>query len=425
MTITPPTAGQAPPGYGPFSALRQREFGLLWASGLGQAIGMGMQQIALGHFVFQRTASEFWVGAVAFMNFLPFFIFSLFAGAIGDRMDKRTLLIVAQALSGVATLALALLIVTDRVMIGHVLVVAAVSALGLALTVPVRLAYVHDLVDRGLLMNAIALNALAQNAMRLLGPIVAGLLIGWVGHGGAMFVNAACFAAGAAPLLLLRPRPPRRATVPVSVLGNVAEGLRFARATPAVLFILALSYLFSLFGMPYLAMLPVFAEKVLGVGPAGLGLLSAAAGAGSVVGAVALTRLGDVPYKGRLFAGFYVLFAAAVLLFALSPRFPLSLALLVLVGLGSLTHINVGTVMLQMRTPAGMQGRVMGLWTWGISLNYLGALPVGALAQVYGAPRVLAASAAIGLLGGLALIARARAADPAEAAEHARRTIAP
>src|SRR5262245_7634134 len=135
----------AEPRLGTFSALRQREFALLWYSSVGQSIGLGMQQIALGYFVWDRTESEFWVGAVAFMNFAPFFLFSPFAGVFGDRFDRRNLLFIAQTLSGAAVLVLAVLITAGFVEMWHVLVIALLAATGQALTVPTRLAYVNDL----------------------------------------------------------------------------------------------------------------------------------------------------------------------------------------------------------------------------------------------------------------------------------------
>jgi MFS family permease len=397
------------PALGTFSALRQREFGLLWWSGVGQAIGLGMQQITLGHFVYERTNDEFWVGAVAFMGFIPFFAFSLFAGAIGDRMDRRVLLLIAQAMSGLAVLLLAILIVTDLVANWHILVASFVAATGQALTVPIRFAYVNELVERRYLMNAVALNSLAQNGMRVIGPVIAGLLIAAISDGGTMFINAAGYLIGLVPLLMLRSRPRPALVAGVSVLQNIREGVRFALTTPVIMFGLLLSnFGFSLFGMTYISMMPVFAKDVLDSGSLGLGILSGAAGIGSVLGGLALARLGDYPHKRRLYTGFYVLFFAALTAFSLSPNFYLSLAIITLVGLGSISHISMGTVIIQTATPQALQGRVMSLWTWGICLNFLGALPVGALAHFYGAPAVMAVSAVLGLLFGLFLMARYR-----------------
>ncbi len=388
---------------GTFSALRQRQFALLWYSGVGQSIGLGMQQITLGHFVYDRTDSEFWVGAVAFMNFAPFFLFSPVAGVIGDRTDRRNLLFIAQAISGLAVLILAVLITTDLVAMWQVLLIALAAATGQALTVPTRLAYVNDLVEPRYLMNAVALNSLAQNGMRIIGPVLAGVLIAATGSGGTMYVNAAGYLLGLIPLALLESRP-RPSASHTAVLSNIAEGIHFAAKTPMIFFVIMMGNIFSLFGMPYISMLPVFAEDVLDKGAAGLGLLSSASGAGAVVGGVLLARWGDVRNKGRLYQGCFILFFVSLALFALSPIYGLSLALLVLVGMGSMSNINTGTVMLQLGTPRELQGRTMSLWTWGISLSFLGALPVGALAEVYGAQAVMAGSALIGLLCGGALM---------------------
>jgi len=388
---------------GTFGALRQRQFALLWLSTVGQSIGLGMQQIALGYFVYDRTGSGAWVGAVAFMNFAPFFCFSPVAGAIGDRADRRTLLFVAQALSGLAVLAAAVLITTGLVAMWQILLIALVAATGQALTVPTRLAYLTDLVEPGYLMNAVALSSLAQNGMRIVGPVLAGLLITALGVGTTMYLTAAGYLLGLIPLSLLRRRP-RAATARPAILTTIVEGVRYAVETPLVFFVIMMGNVFSLFGMAYISMLPVFAEDVLRRGAAGLGVLSGASGAGAVVGGVLLARWGDVRDKPRLFSACFVLFFSALVLFSLSRSYALSLALLFAVGLGSMSHISTGTVILQLATPRELQGRTMSLWTWGISLSFLGALPVGVLAERVGAPAAMAGSAVIGLLSGAALI---------------------
>lgn len=393
------------PRLGTFSAFRQRQFALLWLGGLGQAFGMGMQQITLGHFVYDRTASEFWVGAVAFMNFAPFFALSPVAGVIGDRIDRRRLLLAAQALSGVAVLTLAILITTDRVAMWHVLLVALLAATGQATGFPARMAYVNDLVERRYLMNAVALNSLSQNGARIIGPMAAGGLIALLGSGGTMYINASGYLLGLIPLLLLHSRPRRALVERAFWLREIWEAMRYVWSVPVLFFVIMLGNIFSFFGMVYISMLPVFAEDVLDKGSAGLGLLSSASGVGAVCGSIVLARLGDSPHKGRLLQGFYVLFLMALIGFALSSFYPLSLVLLLVVGLGSMGHINVGTVMMQLATPPHLQGRVMSLFTWGICLNFLSALPVGALAEVYGAQLVLTAWAVLGLLAGGALMA--------------------
>ena len=389
---------------GTFSALRQREFALLWYGSLGQSIGLGMQQITLGYFVWDRTESELWVGAVAFMNFAPFFLFSPFAGVFGDRFDRRNLLFIAQALSGLSVLALAVLITSGVVEMWQVLLVALLSATGQALTVPTRLAYVYDLVEPQVLMNAVALNSLAQNGMRIVGPVLAGMFIAIIGAGGTMYVNSAGYLLGLIPLAMMQARP-RPASASRAPLREIAEGIRFMIRTPIIFFVINVGNLFALFGMPYLSMLPVFAEDVLDVGSLGYGLLSSASGVGAVLGGIVLARLGDTPHKLRLFNGCYLLFVASLIIFSLSPWMSLSMILMFVIGISSMSCISVGVVILQQNTPRELQARVMSLWTWGIALAFLGALPVGALSELFGAPITMAATAALGVASGLALMA--------------------
>ncbi|MEO6397414.1 MAG: MFS transporter [Tepidiformaceae bacterium] len=394
---------RAEPNGGTFSALRQREFALLWYGSVGQSIGLGMQQIALGYFVWDSTRSELWVGAVAFMNFAPFFLFSPFAGVFGDRFDRRKLLFIAQALSGLSVLSLAVLITSGLVEMWQVLAVALLSATGQALTVPTRLAYVNDLVEPQFLMNAVALNSLAQNGMRIVGPVLAGIFIAIIGAGGTMYMNAAGYLLGLIPLAMMqaRPRPPTATRAP---LHEIVDGIAFMFRTPIVFFVINLGNIFALFGMPYLSMLPVFAEDVLGVGSLGYGLLSSASGVGAVLGGIALARVGDTPHKLRLFKGCYLLFVASLVVFSLSPWMWLSLILMFVIGISSMSCISLGVVILQQNTPRELQARVMSLWTWGIALAFLGALPVGALSERFGAPITMAVTAAFGVGSGLVLM---------------------
>jgi predicted MFS family arabinose efflux permease len=175
--------------------------------------------------------------------------------------------------------------------------------------------------------------------------------------------------------------------------------------TPIIFFVINVGNLFALFGMPYLSMLPVFAEDVLDVGSFGYGLLSSSSGVGAVLGGIFLARLGDTPHKVRLFNGCYLLFVASLVVFSLSPWMWLSLAVMFVIGISSMSCISVGVVILQQNTPRDLQARVMSLWTWGIALAFLGALPVGALAEVYGAPAVMAGTAGLGIVSGLLLMA--------------------
>jgi MFS family permease len=398
------TSSPTTPRLGTFAALRQREFALLWYGSVGQSIGLGMQQITLGYYVWNRTESELWVGAVAFMNFAPFFLFSPFAGVFGDRFDRRNLLFVAQGLSGLSVLALAVLITSGLVEMWHVLAVALLSATGQALTVPTRLAYVNDLVEPRFLMNAVALNSLAQNGMRIIGPILAGMFIAIIRPGGTMYLNAAGYLLGLIPLAMMQSRP-RPAAATRAPLREIAEGIGFMVRTPVIFFVINVGNLFALFGMPYLSMLPVFAEDVLDVGSLGYGLLSSASGVGAVLGGIALARLGDTPHKVRLFNACYLVFVATLVGFSLSPWMWLSLGLMFVIGISSMSCISVGVVILQQNTPRELQARVMSLWTWGIALAFLGALPVGALSELYGAPATMAVTAALGVVSGLALMA--------------------
>ena len=348
-----------------FRALRRRNYRLLF---IGQAIsvtGSWMQQLALSWLVYRLTGSAFFLGLVAFASQLPAFVISPLAGVLADRWDRHRIVVVTQALGMVQASAIAVLVVGGWVQVWHVVVLAAVLGVVTGIDIPARQALFVDLVDgdRADLANAIALNSSLFNAARLIGPSVGGFLIALLGEGPVFVINAVSYIAVLGGLAAMR--LPRRDVVPGSghLLARLAEGFAYARDfQPARALLIHLAAV-ALVGMPYVVLLPVFAEEVLGGGPSTLGVLMSAAGLGALIGALWLAARPTVRGLSAVIVVAGILFGVGLLGFALSPILPVSLPLLVVAGAGMMILSASTNTVLQTIVPPDLRGRVMSLYT--------------------------------------------------------------
>jgi predicted MFS family arabinose efflux permease len=253
-----------------------------------------------------------------------------------------------------------------------------------ALNMPARMAMIADLVDRGDIMNAVSLNSMVMNLGRILGPLSAGGVIASMGIGPAMAFNAGWYFLGTGFLFFMNDTA---ATDPVerpSIIRDLFTGLRYVLATPVALTIIGVGYTIGLLGMPVLQVLPAYAKETFGVGPGGAGLLITAVGVGSLLGSIFLASLGNFRQKNWLLLGSILIFCFSLILFTQSPWFWLSWVLLLLVGVGSMSYVSMVSTVLQMTVPRPLQGRVLSVWSMGGAMMFVGALPMGAVADAFG-----------------------------------------
>lgn len=384
-----------------FRALRHRNFRLYWFGQLLSLTGTWMQNVAQGWLVYRLTDSPFALGLVGFVGSLPILLFSLFGGVIADRFHKRNLLLITQTAAMLQALTLATLTVTGLIQVWQIIVLALLLGTVHALDTPARQSFVIELVGKEDLMNAIALNSSVFNATRIIGPAIAGVLISLIGEAGAFYMNGASFLATIAALLLMRVEAVNHSDGE-TVWRNLIEGLRYIKKTPIVRTLLSLIAVSSLFGMSYVALMPVFARDILQVGPTGLGFLTAAIGGGALAGALTLASLGNFQHKGLLLSIGNLLFPAMLFLFALSRSFAPSLLFLMGAGWGLITQNALTNTLLQTSVPDHLRGRVMSAY----ALMFLGMMPIGNLlsgtmAEHLGAP--VAVMLGAGIVGGYAL----------------------
>jgi MFS family permease len=382
-----------------FGALRHRNFRVFYTGQLLSLTGTWMQSTAQGWLVLELTNSPLRLGIVTAVTSLPTLLFTLWAGDLADRHDKRRIILAAQSASLVAALILAVLTGTERITYGVLLSLVFVLGTANAFEIPTRQSFFVELVGPGDLPNAIALNSAAFNASRIVGPGLAGAMIGTLGIAACFYANAVSYIAVIIGLLMMRlPRfvPAERTT---STLENIREGLAYIRGDRLVRTLVWLIAAMSVTVLPYVMLLPVFARDVLRVGAPGLGSLLAATGTGALAAGVALASGRLRMRRGRLILGAVTAYALVLIAFALSTSYPASLVLLTLAGFTMILNNASVNALLQSRTPDRLRGRVMSVYVFMfIGMSPLGSLQAGALARWIGAPYALAAGAAALLL---------------------------
>ncbi len=369
-----------------FRALRHRNYRLFVGGQLVSLVGTWLQSVAQAWLVYRLAGSAFLLGLVGFCGQLPVLLLSPLGGAAADRLDRRRMLIVTQSSAMALALLLGSLTVARLVTVPAVMAIAAGLGVVNAFDMPTRQSFVIEMVTRDDLPNAIALNSSMVNAARMLGPAVAGVLVATVGEGWCFILNGLSYVAVILALLRIRVAA-RPRQVPVSMGSHMASGFRFAARSGPIRALLTLIGVVSLFGMPYAVLMPLFADRVLGVGARGLGLLMGASGVGALCGALLLARRRAVKGLGTWVVGAAGGFGLSLMLFGLSRRMGLSLPILFLTGLTTVLQTAASNTLLQTLSPDEMRGRVMSLF----SMMFLGMAPFGAFfagasAQRIGAP---------------------------------------
>lgn len=435
MSSTTPTTGQtgstgdqpnmtptnAPKkGLQTFRALRYRNYRLLWVSLIVSSVGTWMQIVAQSLLVLKIThGSAFALGVVSLAQAASFFLFALIGGSIADRSDKRRFLLVTQSLSMLLAFILGTLTILGVIQVWMIVIIAFCSGTILSFDQPARSSLVPQLVPREDLMNAISLQSIVFNGAAVLGPALAGVMIGvfayvgqvvginnsLIGYAGNFYLNAISFLGVLFVLYMLRishAEAIQNADRRGPLLESIRASLGAVRRDAVLPWVLSGYGALLFFGPSASLILPVFANAILKLNPFELGLLFSASGVGTVLGALTVASLGDFKRKGLLLLISFLIWAAALLLFALSRELWLSALALLLFGMAQ-NGVGATTItLLQTRVPPQMRGRVMSLNTLFImGVRPLGDFPAGALIGLIGGPLTVVISALI--VGGYAL----------------------
>jgi MFS family permease len=384
-------------------ALRHRNFKLFFFGQSISVIGTWMTRLATTWLVYHLTHSALLLGVVSFSGQIVSFALGPFAGVWVERLDRRKLLVWTQAGGAVQSLALAALTLAHVVTLWEVIALTALQGLINAFDMPGRQSFLVQMVeDRNDLSNAIAINSSMANGGRLIGPAIAGLVIGAVGEGWCFFIDGVSYLAVIASLLLMRIRPLSKLRNAASMLEQMREGWDYVRTFRPIRTILLLFALISLMGYNYAVLLPIFAAQVLHGGAATLGWLTGASGIGALVSALSLAVRKSVVGLTRMLQIAAVMLGCALILFGVSHTLWLSLALMVFAGFGLMQGASVTNTIVQSLVPEDKRARVMGYYT----MAFFGAAPfgsllAGALAHRIGAPYAVMFTGACCIAGSL------------------------
>ena len=353
-----------------------------------------MDQVVIGWVVLEITNSAWDVAVIGALRWLPLLMFGIAGGAVADRVDRRWLLIGAQGLGLFVSLGAAALLALGLFDFGFAALATFLLGLQWALDWPTRRALIPDLVGRDLTVNAIALEAVSMNLTRIVGPLVAGGLIAYLSPAAAFLVMA-CLYVVEIVLLKIMPLAVRgRQVTSTSMLRYLRDGFDELRKSEPIVGVLLISTAMNVLVFPYQQLLPVFARDVLHEDAVGLGLLGAAAGVGSFMGAMAIASVGRVPRSGLFFWVGSVLMSTCIVGFALADNLPVALILVAFSGLGSAAFASLQSTIVLGKSSDQLRGRAMGALTLAIGSGPFGTLEIGAVSILLGAPLAVALNAA-------------------------------
>lgn len=384
-------------------SLRHRNFQLFFSGQMISLVGTWMDTAAEALLVYRLTGSSLLLGTVAFAGQIPISLFAPAGGFVADRFDRRKVVITTQTLSMLLAGALAFLTLTHRVTVTQVIILAAAMGIVNAFDIPTRQAFLVEMVGREDLMNAIALNSSMFQGARVVGPVIAGIIVYKIGEGWCFFGNSVSYIAVIVGLVLMRLAPrPRRVAPHVAPIEHVREGFRYAANTAPIRALLLLIALVSLVAMPYSVLMPVFAENILHGTARTYGVLMGAVGVGASLGALTLASRRGVNGLGRLVAVACAAFGSFMILFSFSKLYWLSICFLVPMGFAMMTQMASSNTLIQVMVPDRLRGRIMSVYSMMfMGMAPLGSLLYGALAERIGAPHTLALGGAFAILGAI------------------------
>ncbi len=399
VSRSPFTVDRSPLSRSPqsFGALRNPNFRFFIFGQFVSLCGTWMQTVALGWLALLLTNSALQVGLVTFFGALPVLLFTLYGGVVAGRVNKRRALLLLQFLFLTEALALGFLTAFGAITIEWVYALSLFGGLISAFEIPIRQAFLGDLSGREHLMSAIALNSSAFNLSRVFGPALAGVLLAAAGAAACFFVNAASFLAVLIGLFRITPD---LASSPAARRTGLGEGMRHVFGSPWPRTLVILTGIFTVFGVSFVAILPVFARDTLGTGAGGYGALTSAFGVGAAAAALSIAALGHRLPRDKVLLWAGTGFAASILLLGLTRHVALAFSALLVAGLSAALNAILTNTMLQTEAPDDLRGQVVGFYSFiVVGMAPFGSLQAGWLAEHLGAGHAVLLGGAVCLAG--------------------------
>jgi len=341
-------------------------------------IGTWMQNIAQPWLAYSLTKSPLLLSLVGTLQFTPVLLFSLFAGVVLDRFSKKKILLVTQFSFLVITMILTILVMTGQIRYWHILVLSTMMGFVNTLDMPARQAFVVHLIEKDYMMNAIALNSMAMNIARVIGPTIAGLVMGYVGIGACFLINSISYGAVLIGLLFVKPNEDpieNKHEKNIEIIRNIGEGLKYIRAHPRIYWNLIVIAIVGTFALNNSVLVPVFTKEILKQGETTFGIILSIAGIGSLIGALATASTSrNGPKKYTIFI-FPVLIGIFIIAAGISTDFIVLGIFLSISGFFFIIFSSSANTGIQMDVDNQFRGRVMSVYT----LVFAGSTPIGNL----------------------------------------------
>lgn len=384
-----------------FPAFNSRNYKLYFSGQLISLIGTWLQIVALGWLVLKMTNSAFMIGLISALGSLPSLFFTLFGGVLIDRFPKKKILFITQGSAMILAITLGILNVFNVINIWEIAVIAFLMGTVAAIDIPARQAFVAELVSKDQIPSAIALNSATFNAARVIGPGIAGLLIAWIGTGGAFLINGLSYIAVIAALYSMNIISVT-AEKKTGTLTSIKEGLVYSFSHPVIRMLIIFTAVSSVFGWSYSTVMPLIAANEFHLDAAGLGYMYAAGGLGALSATLLIGLFSKKVSSVYFILGGNTLFSVCIILFSFTTNLTLALVLLFFAGFGLLSQFAMINTTIQRLVKSEFRGRVLSIYIFMfMGLTPLGNFEVGLLSEKIGTGFAIRAGAFIVFLFGV------------------------
>jgi MFS family permease len=373
------------------------DFWRLWSVGLVVFTVRWLETVAVGVFVYQYSRSAFLVAMMTMLRLLPMGVFGAFIGAWAEKIDRRITLIAVVMLMLMTSASLALLAYNGHLAIWHLAVASFLNGLGWATDNPVRRVMIGDVGGGDQMSTAMSLDVGANNASRMVGPTIGGLLLASTGIGGVFTLSVVLYAFALYAAFRVRYRNPALVGI-APVFTRIAEGLCLVGGDRRLIATLVVTIIYNLFGWPFTSMVPVIGQNQLGLGAEGIGILASMDGIGAFCGALLLTLFLRPAWYARAYVGGVTIYMVMLIAFALVPSPGIAGSALLLTGLGGAGFSTMQATLVYLAAPPEMRSRMLGVLSMCIGTGPIGFVALGLLADSIGAQWATAASGSVGLV---------------------------